>query len=125
MALLYCTEHYFSKEYILHIYKSVIRRFIEYCCHILSASSAIHLDILHRIQRRIYNVIGQDLASPLELHTPRFNNSSRCFFYIYFHGDYSDELSSLVSGLHKFKSITRLADRSHYFIVESFDTMWL
>ncbi|CAE1275264.1 unnamed protein product [Acanthosepion pharaonis] len=103
-------SRFFSPESILQIYKSTIRPCMEYCCHIWpgSPSRAVHLKVLDKIQRRICNVIGPDLASRLQSLSHRRAIASLCLFYKYFHGNCSDELHLLVPKLHEFKRATRL-----------------
>ena len=62
---LYRARRYLSLECIIHLYKSLIRPCIEYCCHIWAGSSAVVLSLLDRIQKRVVNIVGPDLASKL------------------------------------------------------------
>lgn len=95
-------------ESILHFYKSTIHLCIKYCCYIWSDASALYIGILDKIQRRIGNIICSDLASQLQLLSHCCNIASLCLVYKYFHGNYSDEFSTLVLWCHKFKHSTRL-----------------
>ncbi len=111
---------FFSPESILQIYKTTIRPCMEYCCHIWAGAPSAYLGVLDKIQRRICNLIGPDLASRLQSLSHRRAVASLCLFYKYFHGNCSDELLSLVPRLHEFKRPTRLASRSHPYTVETF-----
>ena len=59
-------RRYISPECILHLYKSLIRPCMEYCCHIWAGASTKCLSLLDWIQKQIVNIIGPDLASNLQ-----------------------------------------------------------
>lgn len=67
---------------------------------------------------RICNVSGSDLASWFYSHSHRRDVTSFCFFYKHFHGICSVVLFPMDLLLHTFKRATRLASRTHHFIVE-------
>ena len=72
---------YLSPECILHLYKSLIRPCIEYCCHIWSGASSDVLSLLDRVQRRIINIVGPNLASKLQPLSNRCDVASMALFY--------------------------------------------
>ena len=93
---LYRASHYLTPECILHLYKSLIRPCMEYCCHIWAGAPSVVLSLLDKVQRRIVNIIGPTLAAKLQPLSHRRNVASLSLFYKYFHGRCSSELSSLV-----------------------------
>ena len=106
-----------TNEAILHIYKTVIRPSIEYCCHIWAGAPASTLAMLDKIQKRITNLVGPILASKLQPLSHRRMVASLSLFYKYFHGRCSTELYQLIPPLKTFNRNTRLAARSHSYTV--------
>lgn len=84
----------------------------------MSGCSALGLEILHKIQTRVCNIIGPDMASWLEtlFHHPKVADLS-CF-YKYVHINCSHERSSLISQLQEIKRSTALAAKFHDNTVE-------
>ena len=115
---LYRARSYLSPECILHLYKSLIRPCIEYCCHIWSGASSDVLSLLDRVQRRIINIVGPNLASTLQPLSHRRNVASLALFYKYYHGRCSNELSSLVPSTKVHGRITRRSGKCHPFTVQ-------
>ena len=109
----YRARSYLSPEAILHLYKTIVRPCMEYCCHLWSGAPACYLDLLDRIQRRVENIIGPTLASKLQPLAHRRDVASLSLFYRYFNNRCSDELSSLVPPLKVFGRSTRLASNAH------------
>lgn len=93
------TRQFFSLELVLPIYKSSTHLCIVYCCHIGSAAINTYIGILDKIQIRICNIIGLDLASQAQLLSHWLNIASLCLFYKHFHGYISDKLFSMVPRL--------------------------
>ena len=60
---LYRARHYLTPECILHLYKSLIRPCMEYCCHIWAGAPSVVLSLLDKVQRRFVNIIGPTLAA--------------------------------------------------------------
>ena len=118
VGTLYRAKGYLSQECILHLYKSLIRPSMEYCCHIWAGAPPTVLNLLDRIQRRVANIIGPKLASKLQTLHHRRNVASLCLFYRYYNGMCSSELFDLVPPKKVFKRRTRLAANSHPFTVE-------
>ena len=54
----------------LYLYKSTIR---PYCCHIWAGAPSCYLELLEKLQKRIYRTIGPSLAASLELLAHRWN----------------------------------------------------
>ena len=115
---LYTARRYLSPEIILYLYKSLIRPCMEYCCHIWAGAPASCLRLLDRIQRRIANIVGPDLASGLPPLSHRRDVASLSLFYKCYNGACSLELASLVPPPKFFSRATRLSVTSHPYTVE-------
>ena len=55
---------------------------MEYCCHIWAGASACHLFLLDRVQKRIVNLIGDELGSSLQSLSHRRSIATLSLFYI-------------------------------------------
>ena len=49
-----------------YFYKSTIQACMEYCCHVWAGTPSRYLDMLDKLQKRIYGTLGASLASSLE-----------------------------------------------------------
>ena len=107
---LYRARRCLSPEVILHLYKSLIRPCMEYCCHIWAGASVSVLNMLDRIQRRVINMVGPKLSSNLQSLSHRRDVASLSLFYRYYNGMCSSELSSLVPPKKVFSRPTRLEE---------------
>ena len=115
---LYRVRNFLSPASILYIYKSTIRPCMEYCCHLWAGASAECLHLLDRIQNRIINIIGPELASDLQSLSHRRNVASLSLFYRYFHGRCSNELHELVPPPKTFFRVTRHSSQAHPYCVK-------
>ncbi|XP_071784359.1 uncharacterized protein [Asterias amurensis] len=50
----------------IFLYKTTIRPLMEYCCPIWAGASACLLSLLDRVQKRIVNLVGEELGSTLQ-----------------------------------------------------------
>ena len=98
---------------ILYLYKITIHPLMEYCCHIWDGAPACHLSLLDRVQKRIVNLVGEELGSSLQPLSHRRSVASLCLFYRYFHGKCATSVSDLVPPARVFKRETRLSVCSH------------
>ena len=57
---------FFSHEVALYFYKSTIRPCMEYCCHVWVGAPSCYLELLDKLQKRIYRTVGPSLAGSLE-----------------------------------------------------------
>ena len=114
---LYRARSYLSQAAILHIYKSLVRPCMEYCCHLWAGAPSTSLNLLDRIQRRVVNIVGPDLSAKLDNLSHRRDVASLSLFYKYFNGRCSSELSSLVPPLKVFHRQTRFASNAHPYTV--------
>ena len=72
---------------------------MEYCSHLRSGTTKTDcLDLLDRVQKRMLNLIGVDLAHRLDPLSYRRDVASLGLFYKYYHGHCSQELNGLVPG---------------------------
>ena len=93
---MYRAKDFIDAESILYLYKSTIRPCMEYCCHIWAGAPITTLHLLDKVQRRLKNLIGDNLYSKLQSLSHRRDVASLSLFYRYFHGHCSNELASLI-----------------------------
>ena len=85
---------FLSPEVARHLYKSIIRSCMEYCCHVFAGAPRCFLELLDKLQKRIGRTVSPSLAAFLEHLAHRRNVSSLSFFYRI--GICSSELAQLV-----------------------------
>ena len=51
---------------ILHLDKSTIRLSVEYCCHVWAGAPSCYLELIDRLQKRIYMTVGPSRAASIE-----------------------------------------------------------
>ena len=54
-----------SPEVALYLYKSTIQTCMKYCCHVW-AGAGCYLELLDKLQKRIWRTVGPSLAASLE-----------------------------------------------------------
>ena len=108
---------FLSPEVALYLYKSTIRPCMEYCCHVWAGAPSCYLDLLDKLQKRIYRVVGPSLAASLEPLAHRLNVASLSLFYRYYFGRCSSELAQLVPLPFSRGRSTRYSDGLHDFSV--------
>ena len=106
-----------SPEVALYLYKSTIRPYIEYCCHVLAGTPGCYLELLDKLQKRICRTVGPSLAASLEPLAYRRNLASLSLFYRYYIRRCSSELAELVPLSDSRGRSTRYSDRLHDFSV--------
>ena len=57
---------FLSAEIALFLYKSTIRPFMEYCCHVWAGAPSCCLELLDKLQKRLCSTVGPSLAASLE-----------------------------------------------------------
>ena len=57
---------FLSPEVALYLYKSTICPCMEYCCQVWAGAPSYYLELLDKVQKRIYRTVGPSLAAPLE-----------------------------------------------------------
>ena len=108
---------FLSPEVALYLYKSTIRPCMEYYCHIWANAPSCYLELLDKLQRRIYRTVGPSLAASLEPLAHRRNVASLSRFYRYCFGKCSSERAQLVPLRCSRGWPTRNSDRLHDFSV--------
>ena len=108
---------FLSLEVTLYLYKSTIRPCIEYCCHVWAGARSCYVELLDKVQKRIFRTIGSSLAASLEPLLHRRNVASLSLFYRYYFGRYSSELVHLVPLPFSRGKSTCHSDRFHDFSV--------
>ena len=107
--------NFLSTEVALHLYKSTIRPYMEYCCYVWAGAPSCYLELLDKLQKRICRTVGPSLAVSLEPLAHRRNVASLSLFYRYYFGRCSSELAQLVSLPFSPGRSTRYSDRLHDF----------
>ena len=69
-----------SPEVDLYLYKSTIRSCMEYCCHVWAGAPSCYLELLDKLQKRIFRTVGPSLAASLEPLAHRQNVASLDLF---------------------------------------------
>ena len=60
---------------------------MEFCCHVWAGAPSCYLELLDKLQKRIYRTVGPSLAASLEPLAHHQNGSSLSLFYRYFYID--------------------------------------
>ena len=108
---------FFSPEVALYLYKSTIRPYMEYCCHVWAGAPSCYLELLKKLQKRICRTVGPALAASLEPLAHRRNVAGLSLFYRYYSDRCSSELAELVSLPYSRGRSTRYSDRLNDFFV--------
>ena len=74
---------FLSSEVALYLYKSTIRPFMEYCCHVWAGAPSCYLELLDKLQKQICRTVGPSLAASLEPLAHRGNVASLSLFCRY------------------------------------------
>ena len=102
-----------SPEGALHLYKSTIDPYTEYCCHIWAGAPSCYLELLDKLQKQICWTVGPLLAASLEPMAHCRNLASTSLFYRYYFGRYFLELAQLVPFPFSQGRSTHYSDRLH------------
>ena len=94
IGALICSMQFLSPEVALYLYKSTIRPCMEYCCHFGASVPSCYLELLDKLQKRIYRTVGPSFASSLEPFGPL---ASLSLFYRYYFGSCSAGSTSFLS----------------------------
>ena len=57
---------FLSPEVALYLYKSTMRPWMEYCCHVWAGAPSCYLELLDKLQKWIFRTVGPSLAASLE-----------------------------------------------------------
>ena len=66
IGALNCSMKFFSPEVALYFYKSTIHPCMEYCCHVWVGAPSCYLELLDKLEKRIYRTVGPSLGCSLE-----------------------------------------------------------
>ena len=86
---------------------------MEYCYHVWAGTPTCYLELLDKLQKRIYRTVGPSLAASLEPLAHCRNIASLSLFYRYYFGRCSFELAQLVPLPVSRGRSTRYSDRLH------------
>ena len=87
---------FLSPEVALYLYKCTIRPCMEYFCHVWAGAPSCYLELLDKLQKRIYRTAGPSLAASPEPLAHCQNVASLSHFYRYYFGRSSSELAQMV-----------------------------
>ena len=87
---------FLSPEVALYLYKFTIRTCMEYCCHVWADPPSCYVELLDKLQKRVYRTVGPSLAASLEPLAHRCNVASLSLFYRYYFSRCLCELAELV-----------------------------
>ena len=83
-------------EFAMYLYKSTICPCMEYCFHVWAGAPSCCLELLEKLQKRIYMTVGPSPAASLEPFAHHQNVASLSLFYRCYFGKCSSELAQLV-----------------------------
>ena len=72
--------NFLSPEVALYLYKSTIRSYMEYYCHVWAGAPSNYLELLDKQQKQICRTDGLSLAAPPEPLARSRNVASSCLF---------------------------------------------
>ena len=58
--------NFLSSEVVMRLCKFTMRSCMEYCCHVWAGASSCHLELLDKLQNRIWRTVRLSLAASLE-----------------------------------------------------------
>ena len=108
---------FLSPEAAQYLYKSTIRPFMEYCCHVWAGPHSCYLELLDKQQKRICRTVDRLLAASLEPVAHRRNVASLSLFSRFYFGRCSSELAPLAPLPFSRGRSTRYSDRLHDFSI--------
>ena len=73
-----------SPKVALYLYKFTIGSCIEYCCHICASVPSCYLELLDKLEKRIYRTVGPSHTASLEPLAHCRNVASLSLFYRYY-----------------------------------------
>ena len=85
-----------SPEVALYLYKSIIRQWMEYCCHVWASSPSSYMELLNKLQKWISRPVEPSRATSIESLAYHWNVASLSLFHRYYFDRCSSELAQLV-----------------------------
>ena len=104
---------FLSSKVALYLYKSTILPCLEYYCHVWAGAPSCYMELLDKLQKRVFRTVGPSLAPSLEPLAHRRNVTSLSLFYRYYFGRCSSKLGQLVPLPYSQGRSTRYSDRFH------------
>ena len=108
---------FLSPEVALYLYKSTIRPCMECCCHVWDGASSYYLELLNKLQKRIWGTVCPSLIASLETLAHRRTVASLNLFCSYDFGRCSSKLAQLVPLVFSRERSTWYSDSLHDFSV--------
>ena len=109
---------YLSPSQLLTIYKSQIRPFLEYFCHVWCGAPKSSLHLLDRVQSKAIRLINNpNLTNSLQSLSHCLLVADLSIFYRYFHGHCSQEIKNIIPHPVRRVRTTRSSTYSHPFQV--------
>ena len=93
IGALICSMKFLPPEVALYLYKSTIRPYMEYCCHVWAGAPSCYLELLDKLQKRICRTVGPSLVASLEPLAHHQNVATLSLFYRYYFDKCSSELA--------------------------------
>ena len=106
---LYRARRFLPQKSILYLYKATIRPMMEHCCHLWAGAPKTQLSLLDRVEKRLKNLVGIELANELQPLSVRRDVASLSLFYRYYFGKCSQSLHECVPKPKVFSRSTRSA----------------
>ena len=93
---MFCSIKFPSLEVALYLYKSTIRPCMAYGFHVCAGIPSCYLELLDKLQKRIYRTFGRSLAASFEPLADHRNVASLSLLYRYYFGKCSSGLAQLL-----------------------------
>ena len=106
-----------SPEVALYLYESTIGPSMEYCCHVWAGAPSCYLEMLDKLQKRIFRAVALSSIASLEPLGHRRKVATLSLSYRYYFGRCSSELAQLFPLPYSGGRSTRFSERLHDFSV--------
>ena len=110
-------------EFAFYLYKSTIVPSIEYCCHVWAGAPSCYLDMLDKLEKQVCRTVGPKLAASFEPLCHCRSVAFLTFFFRYYFGGCSSELTEIVPLPYSCWSSSRYSDRLHDFSAPFLDVI--
>ena len=113
IGTLICSMKFLFAEVALHLYKSTISRCMEYCCQTWAGTPSCYLELLDKLQKKIWRNVSSSISFPIEPLAHHRNVVCLSLFYRYYFERCSSELAELVPHTFSWGNSTCYSDRLH------------
>ena len=79
LGALICSVKFLSPEVAVYLYKSTIWPCMEFCCHVWAGAPSCYLELLDKLQKRIFRTVDSSLVASLEPLTHHRNVTNLVF----------------------------------------------